>query len=375
MTLRDLLILQMMMQQQQEQQQPSRSGGVNPMRLLESLGGGGTGGAAASQVGAGASGAGAGAVTVGSGGVATIPAGASVPAGYTAVGTAANGGVMVAPTSMAGTGATTAGTSTLGSVGAYALPVAAVVAALSNAWETGGKDILRGRGDRADWTNQGANMILGAAPNIGLRLLGKRSIGAMMKSGKSGAQQIRDDFRGDLKKLGIADDGYNITLADGSKYNIGLDGGARLKNVGKNIDGKTERQTWDVDWSNPLAKFTTDKIEPLIRSTYGADDVEKGYRPGQFTGMLVNAAMSNAKNEQEIERNIQSILSKFQTGEAQPGQPQQQQQQVQRPGRGQVARVSPGMYMNDRGQVARATTSQQAMQQNYGNRIPRGGRR
>jgi hypothetical protein len=76
MTLRDLLILQMIMQQQQ-QQQPSRSGGVNPIRLLESLGGGGTGGAAASQVGAGASGAGAGAVTIGSGGVATIPAGAS----------------------------------------------------------------------------------------------------------------------------------------------------------------------------------------------------------------------------------------------------------------------------------------------------------
>ena len=46
-----------------------------------------------------------------------------------------------------------------------------------------------------------------------------------------------------------------------------------------------------------------------------------------------------------------------------------------RPGKGQVARVSAGMYMNDKGQVSRALTSDAAMKQNYGNRIPKGGRR
>lgn len=52
------------------------------------------------------------------------------------------------------------------------------------------------------------------------------------------------------------------------------------------------------------------------------------------------------------------------------------QQQIARPGKGQVARVSAGMYMNDRGQVGRALTRNQAMQQNYGQRqIPRGGKR
>lgn len=52
------------------------------------------------------------------------------------------------------------------------------------------------------------------------------------------------------------------------------------------------------------------------------------------------------------------------------------QQQIARPGKGQVARVSAGMYMNDRGQVGRALTRNQAMQQNYGQRqIPRGSRR
>jgi hypothetical protein len=45
----------------------------------------------------------------------------------------------------------------------------------------------------------------------------------------------------------------------------------------------------------------------------------------------------------------------------------------QRPGRGQVARVSAGMYMNDRGQVVRSPTSQGAMQSSY--QIPRTGRK
>jgi hypothetical protein len=51
----------------------------------------------------------------------------------------------------------------------------------------------------------------------------------------------------------------------------------------------------------------------------------------------------------------------------------QQQQQIQRPGRGQVARVSPGMYMNDRGQMVRSGSSQGAMKNSY--QIPRTGRK
>lgn len=49
---------------------------------------------------------------------------------------------------------------------------------------------------------------------------------------------------------------------------------------------------------------------------------------------------------------------------------------IRRPGRGQVARVSAGMYMDDKGRVQRALTSNQAMRQSYGNnRIPRKGKR
>jgi len=207
-------------------------------------------------------------------------------------------------------GAGTAATgSTLGTVGSVALPVAVGAAVLSNAWETGMKDILRGRGNRADWANQAANMTgIGTVANIGLGLMGKRSIGKMMTTGKSDAQLLRDDFRGLLKQTGVADDKYNVALADGSTFNIGLDGKTKYENVGKNIDGKTTRNAWDVDFSNPLAKFATDQIDPKVRSIY--QDVDGKIKPEQYTGMLVNAVTSNAKSEKDVLANINAMLGK-----------------------------------------------------------------
>lgn len=266
-------------------------------------------------------------------------------------------------TGATGAGATTGG-STLGSIGSVALPIAAGAAIINNAWETGMKDIVRGKGDRADWTNQLANMTgVGAAANIGLRLLGKRSIGAMMKSGKSNAQNLRDDFRGDLKEAGVADKDYMVTLADGTKFNIGLDGKTKYQNVGKNIDDKTTRNAWDVDFSNPLAKFATDKIEPMIRNIYGADDPKAKYFPGQYTGMLVNAAASNAKSEADVMANIETMLGKSKFAQqagvgVKPPPPA-------KAAKGQVVRVSPGMYVNDRGQVKPAQSTRQALESNY----------
>ena len=305
------------------------------------------------------------------GGLFSSGAGATTAATGAGAGTAGTGAVAT-PTLLGGggalptaaaPGAATTGTTTLAGVGSVALPVAAAALAASNAWETGMKDIVRGRGDRADWTNQAVNWTTGGLPNIALRMMGKRSIGAMMKSGKSGAQRIRDDFRGDLKEAGVADDKYNVTLADGSKFNIGLDGKTKYQNVGKNIDGKTTRNAWDVDWSNPLGKFATDQIEPMIRNIYGPDDKKAGYTPGQFTGILVNAATSNAKTEQDVLANIQAMLgqSKFAIEQGVGVQPPP----PPRPPKGEVVRVSPGMYMNDKGQVKPAKTVKEALRINY----------
>jgi len=298
------------------------------------------GGGAAAATGAGAAGAGA--------------------AGAGAAGAGAAGGAAVGGTA-AGAGATGAATTggTLAGFGSVALPVALAAAAASNMWETGMKDIVRGRGDRADWANQAVNVLGGGLPNMALRLAGKRSIGAMMKSGKSNAQALRDDFRGDLKETGVADKDYMVTLADGSKFNIGLDGKTKYKNT----DEKTTRNAWDVDFSNPLAKFATDKIDPMIRGIYGADDPKKKFFPGQYTGMLVNAATSNAKSEADVLANIETMLGKSKfaqqagVGVTPPKPP--------KPPKGEVVRVSPGMYMNDKGEVGPAKTVGEALRINY----------
>lgn len=291
--------------------------------------------------------------------VKSLGAGTGATTGGATAGTA--GAAEIAGT--AGVAETTTAGSTLGSIGSVALPVAATAAVVNNAWETGMKDIVRGRGDRADWINQGANMAFGAAPNIALRLLGKRSIGAMATSGKSDAQRIRDDFRGDLKEANVADKDYNVTLADGSKFNIGLDGKTKYKNVGENVDGKTTRNAWDVDWSNPLAKLAVDKIDPMIRNIYGPDDEKKKFLPSQYTGMLVNAATSNAKTEADVLANIETMLgqSKFAqqagVGVTPPPPP--------RPGKGEVGRISPGMYRDDKGKIVRASSTREALERAY----------
>ena len=246
-------------------------------------------------------------------------------------GSGASTGAVAMPTALGGTGAIggTAGTtvatptllgaqtvggagtaatgSTLGTIGSVALPVAIGAAALSTAWETGMKDILRGRGTREDYINQGVNMATGFAPNLALKLMGKRSIGKMMTTGKSDAQLLRDDFRGLLKQTGVADNSYNVTLADGSQYNVGLDGKTKLQNVGENIDKKKTRQAWDVDFSNPLAQFAVQQIDPMIRKIYEGQDGK--VKPEQYTGMLVNAATSNAKTQEEVTANINAMLS------------------------------------------------------------------
>jgi len=320
-------------------------------------------------LGSGASGAGAG--TLG-GLTATGVQGAMESAGMIGSGAAAGAGTGAGATAgtgtTVGTGTTTGGT-TLSGVAGVALPIAVGAGIISNAWETGMKDILRGRGTREDWINQGFNLTPpGFIANTALRLLGKRSLGAMMTSGKSQAQQIRDDFRGQLKNTGVADDQYQVTLADGSKFDIGLDGKTRYQNVGENIDGKKTRQAWDIDFSNPLAKFATEQLDPMIQRIYEGVDRKK-VPTEQFTGMLVNAVTSNANSNEDVLANIKSVLGKStfaQQAGISAGVEPGPTQTITRPKPGEVMRVSPGMYMNDQGQIRPATTVRQALEMNYG---------
>lgn len=235
-------------------------------------------------------------------GQALAPAAAAAPvaAGAPAVAAPKLIGAQMVGTGGTASGAGSAGASTLGSVG---LPAAAIIAGLSETWESGGKDIIRGRGNRQDWTNMGLNAMGGVGPNLVLRWMGKPSLGRMMTSGKSDAQLMRDDFRGVLKEKGIVDKDYNVTLANGSKFNLGLDGKTKYTNV----DGKTTRNAWDVDLNDPLAQYAVSKIDPYIRTMYGNT---KGMNPEQYTGMVVNAVTNGAKSQAEIDANIEAVLGK-----------------------------------------------------------------
>jgi len=247
-------------------------------------------------------------------------AGTAGAAGAAGAGTAGAGGAAAGAGGAAGGmgAATIGGIAALGAIG------------LNQLWEGGMKDILRGRGDRADWTNTGlmvGTAGLGGLPNLALRLMGKRSIGKMMTTGKSDAQLLRDDFRGLLKETGVADNDYNVTLADGSQFNIGLDGKTKYQNVGENIDKKKTRNAWDVDFSNPLAEFAVKQINPMIQNIYKGADGKLNIE--QYTGMLVNAATSNAKSQDDVIANINAMLGKStfakQAGVALPEMPKGRQ--------------------------------------------------
>ena len=128
-----------------------------------------------------------------------------------------------------------------------------------------------------------------------------------IKTAKSGAQQTRDSIRSGFQNAGIADAKYGVKLADGSTFNIGLDGHAKYKNVGTNIDGSTERNAYDVDWSNPLASKAATQIDQRVRAMFGPDASQK--QVSDAVGMLTNAAANNAKSEEEVNKNIDSIFS------------------------------------------------------------------
>ena len=101
----------------------------------------------------------------------------------------------------------------------------------------------------------------------------------------------------------------------------------------------------------------------MIRSIYGEDAVKAGIKPEQYTGMLVNAVTSNAKSNEDIERNIQTVLGQSDFAK-QAGVGVKPPPPAKAP-KGQVVRVSPGMYVNDKGHVGPAKTVREALESNY----------
>jgi hypothetical protein len=121
-------------------------------------------------------------------------------------------------------------------------------------------------------------------------------------SGKSEDQKARDQVRAGLQQAGVIDEKYNLTLANGEKFDIGKDGGAKLQNV----DG-TERRMYEVDMGNPLMGQAIGFANPLAQLVSGGDKK----LASSFAGYFANAAISNAKTPEDVRQNMLTIFSKF----------------------------------------------------------------
>lgn len=90
-------------------------------------------------------------------------------------------------------------------------------------------------------------------------LLLKTGLDTFSGGGKSESQTSRDDVRSVFQNVGLADKDYNLTLADGSKFNVGIDGHGAQHGV-TNPDalspdqkGKVDKlNAWDLDYTNDL---------------------------------------------------------------------------------------------------------------------------
>lgn len=126
-------------------------------------------------------------------------------------------------------------------------------------------------------------------------------------SGKNTGQRMRDQYKKGLVSNGIIEKGennsYNVTLADNSKYDIGVDGANKITNNG------TERYSFDVDWNSKLAVESV-PAGNLFAIATGVDPTSgKSFDLfSRSVGQNVNAATSNAKTLNDVYANYRAML-------------------------------------------------------------------
>lgn len=225
--------------------------------------------------------------------------GAAQAAGYQAIGTASDGGVIATPTQG------------LAAAGSPLLTAAGVIAGAYTGYQqiTGLQQALQNK--PLSWQQQAAL----ALPTFGASLV-YNPIREFFDSGKSERQQQRDSYREygaeiglffkpsdeQAGQLGLDAGSYYTQLADGSYYNVGTDGGAKLPNYGVNIDKQTERSTYDIDWSDPRVNESVSMLNPVGLMIFGEE-----YQ--NMMGHMWNAAASNTDTLSGMKQNIQKFAA------------------------------------------------------------------
>lgn len=228
-------------------------------------------------------------------GAISVPAGQAVPSGFTGVATdAATGATIASPA----TGAWWANP--------VMNPYLGVAAGLAGGYNLvhnfgqldplsgglSGAGIAAGLGGAGSLAGLAGMSAIGGPAGLAAGALIGVGLSAFKKSGKHKDNVVRDKLRGNLKEAGVLDQDTNFTLADGSKFYAGLDGGSHA---------------YDLDTSKNFAEQARGYAIPLARLMgYG----EQG--PTEWmAGYTANAATSNAKSEGDVRANIRSIADKM----------------------------------------------------------------
>jgi len=194
-----------------------------------------------------------------------IPVGSEIPAGASAVGSAAM------PTGMGLTGGAFGSALGLAGLGAGAYLGYQGIKGIGNALE--GKDL--------DLQQQAAL----ALPTFGLSFLSNE-----FGSGKDKDQLARDAVRRRMKETGFLgpDEGdYNLTRLDGSTYDIGIDGSSR---------------PFNVDFSQAGVGDVVGALNPLAAIMTGGDKKLTSDYAGYFTNALGNTADPYAEARAQYEK-------------------------------------------------------------------------
>ena len=139
---------------------------------------------------------------------------------------------------------------------------------------------------------------LGTAVGAGLGAIFGGLIGAIT-CGKHRDQKVRDVVRQELIQLGVLNTDFALPLPDGTSYDMGKDGGPREEFGG--------RRPYEVDLSNPLARYAIGWVDPLVQLLAPGNTKIRN----DFAGYFANAALSNAKTLADVKMNIDYFVKKF----------------------------------------------------------------
>lgn len=309
----------------------------------------------------------------------------------------ATGAANLAAAGAFGTAASTGATTALGG---NLIPGLNLAAGLYGGYKTA--QMLSDAPGGSQRTKQGALGGAGSGAALGTAILGPGlgtaigatigatigAIGSWTGAKKGKAQVMRDGIRKVMQEGGILDQNWQGTLADGSKYDFGKDGSTMKW---KAID--------EVAAANPNAWSPAVNLADALSAGYGfvgqkasdiaawyakaavsnaGDDAEKakanvrhfaaqqGMTFDLIKSKLDEAKADNRVSEDQYNRYLAGATDLF-TGQATPGvtTPGSPQINVPRPKKGEVARLSPGMYRTDKGGTVRAPTMREALQTAY----------